>query len=336
MNKKKFIKFASKVPTWFYAGSSVAAIFGGACLLKEYMGGPKYRKDIDAKDKVAIVTGANTGIGKETAWELARRGARVYMACRDMKKCEEARKQIVMSTANKYVYCRPCDLASIESIKRFVDIFKAEQMELHILINNAGVMRPPRSKTTEGFELQLGVNHLGHFLLTNLLLDYLKNSAPSRIVTLSSTAHLKGKINTKDLNSDLKYNPTSAYNQSKLANILFTRELAKQLQGTGVTANAVHPGIVDTELIRHMSFFTSYVGKIFVYPFVWPFIKNPTQGCQTVIYAALDPELETVTGQYFSNFELGKTSALTDDEELAKWLWAVSAKWTRLDELVFH
>lgn len=141
---------------------------------RDVIGGAPYDKEIMINNKVVIVTGANTGIGKETAKDLARRGAKVYMACRDMKRREEAREDIVLTTKNKYVYCRPCDLASLQSIKQFTKLFQHEQTRLDILVNNAGVMRTPYSKTKEGFEMQIGVNHFGHFLLTNLLLDTLK------------------------------------------------------------------------------------------------------------------------------------------------------------------
>nr|CAD7462500.1 unnamed protein product [Timema tahoe] len=209
-----------------------------------------------------------------------------------------AREEIVLETKNKYLYCRECDLASQRSIRNFVKQFGKEQSNLDILINNAGVMRCPYTKTQDGIELQLGVNHIGHFLLTNLLLTKLQVSAPSRIINVSSVAHMRGKINTEDLNSENGYDAGEAYNQSKLANILFTRELARRLQGTRVTVNAVHPGIVDTELTRHMSFFNSTLSSLFLKPFVWLFIKSPRQGAQTTLYAALDENLEHKTGIY--------------------------------------
>lgn len=236
------------------------------------MQGGKYTKTNKIENAVVIVTGSNTGIGKETVRELAKRGAHVYMACRDMTKCEEARAEIVVESNNKYVYCRECDLASYDSIKQFVHTFKNEQKRLDILINNGGIMRCPKGVTKEGIETQLGVNHVGHFLLTNLLLDLLKSSSPSRIINVSSLAHTRGEINITDLNSEKSYDASKAYSQSKLANILFTRELAKRLEGTKVTVNALHPGVVDTELMRHMgivnSFFAGYfdfILKLFLY-----------------------------------------------------------------------
>ncbi|CAH1163561.1 unnamed protein product [Phaedon cochleariae] len=326
---------AIKFPKPVIYGSAIAAAYGFACLCKEIVGGPRYQgfDTSDAEDKIIIITGSNTGIGKETAWELARRGARVVMACRDMDKCESAREEIVLDTKNKYVYCRKCDLASLESIREFVKKFKSEQKRLDVLINNAGVMRTPNSKTKDGFEMQLGVNHMGHFLLTNLLLDLLKNSAPSRIINVASVAHKRGKINKEDLNSDKRYDGSEAYAQSKLANILFTKELAERLEGTGVTANSVHPGIVDTEITRHMSFYNSWLTAIFLKPFIWPFVKSPRQGAQTVIYLAVDKNVEKINGKYFSNYEESNVGPAATDGGSAKWLWMTSEKWTRLNSL---
>jgi len=300
-------------------------------LQKGYFGGTRYEGVESAEGKVIIVTGANTGIGKETVRDLARRKAKVVMACRDMNKCEEARKEIVLETKNKYVYCRKCDLASFQSIRNFAEQFKREHDRLDVLINNAGVMRCPKSQTVDGIETQLGVNHMGHFLLTNLLLDVLKKSAPSRIINVSSLAHRWGKIKKDDFNSDINYSEGDAYAQSKLANVLFTKELARRLEGTGVTVNALHPGIVETELGRHMSISKSYFSAIFLKPFLWMFMKTPNQGAQTSIYAAIDPSLEKVTGKYFSDCKESKVSGSADDVALAEWLWAVSAKWTRLN-----
>ncbi|XP_046687524.1 retinol dehydrogenase 13-like [Homalodisca vitripennis] len=311
-------------------GSVIGTGFAGALMIKDHFGGKKYEESTNADGKVIVITGANTGIGRETALELAKRKAKVVMACRDIKKCEKAREDIVLQSKNKYVYCRTCDLASQSSIRKFAERFKTEHKELDVLINNAGVMRCPLSKTEEGIEMQLGVNHMGHFLLTNLLLDRLKQSAPSRIVNVSSTAHKRGKINKEDLNSEKKYDGGEAYNQSKLANLLFTRELSKKLEGTGVTVNAVHPGIVDTEITRHMSFFNSYLAAVIIKPFVWMFIKTPRQGAQTVLYASLSPDLEKVSGKYFSDCREAEVSTEAQDDTTARWLWLVSEKWTKL------
>ncbi|XP_068146809.1 retinol dehydrogenase 13 [Drosophila tropicalis] len=292
------------------------------------MQGGQFTKQTNETGKVVIVTGANTGIGKETTRELARRGATVYMACRDMTRCEIARLEIVKETNNQNIFSRELDLSSLASIRKFVAGFKAEQQKLHVLINNAGVMRCPKTLTKDGFEIQLGVNHMGHFLLTNLLLDVLKKSAPSRIVVVSSLAHTRGAINVDDLNSEKSYDEGLAYSQSKLANVLFTRELAKRLEGTGVTVNALHPGVVDTELARNWKFFQTNFVKYFLKPMLWPLLKTPKSGAQTSLYAALDPDLVNVSGQYFSDCKPKEVAPAAKDEKVGKFLWAESEKWT--------
>lgn len=211
-------------------------------------------------------------------------------------------------------------------LSRFLD----EQNRLDILINNAGVMALPRGVTTDGFEMQIGVNHMGHFLLTNLLLDTLKASSPSRIVVLSSLAHYMGTINREDLNSEKSYNKYRAYCQSKLANVLFVRELAKRLEGTNVTANAVHPGAVKTELGRYL--IHNAIRQI-INPFMYFFFKTPTSGAQTTLCVALDPELEKVTGKYFSDCKIKKEAQAAQDDDTAKWLWEESEKWTKLSTM---
>ena len=185
--------------------------------------------------------------------------------------------------------------------------------------------------TNEGFEMQIGTNHMGHFLLTHLLLDYLKLSTPSRIVVLSSIAHTRGEINTADLNSEKSYDPAKAYEQSKLANVLFTRELARRLEGSGVTVNAVHPGLVSTDLMRHMGIFNSFFAKMFVWPLCWPFLKTAVNGAQTSLYCALDPDLEKVTGQYFADCKQKDVAPQAEDDTMAKFLWKVSEKWCRIN-----
>lgn len=211
-------------------------------LFRNYMQGGQYDKDTRIDGKVVIITGANSGIGKETAIDLAKRGGKIYIACRDKKRGEDAMKEIKEKSESDEIYFLKLDLASIDSIKNFSEEFLNLETNLHILINNAGVMACPRSFTKDGFEMHFGTNHLGHFLLTNLLLDILKASAPSRVVVVSSLFHIVGKIRKNDLFGEKFYFRWFAYASSKLANILFTRELAKRLAGTGVTANCLHPG----------------------------------------------------------------------------------------------
>ncbi|KAH8275610.1 hypothetical protein KR026_011491, partial [Drosophila bipectinata] len=290
--------------------------------------GRQFTKKTDETGKVVIVTGCNTGIGKETVLELAHRGATVYMACRDMNKCDQARKEIIETTDNHNIFSLQLDLSSMESIRNFVTRFKSKETKLHILINNAGVMDIPRLVTKDGFEMQIGVNHMGHFLLTLLLIDVLKASAPSRIVVVSSLAHRFGTIKVNDLNSEKSYSRKFAYAQSKLANVLFTRELAKRLRGSGVTVNALHPGVVDTELFRSMRFFGWRIIKFISRPVYWIFFKTPKSGAQTTLYAALDPKLENVSGQYFSDCKSTSIGSNAKDDNVAKFLWEESEKWT--------
>uniref|UniRef100_A0A1B0GM47 Short-chain dehydrogenase n=1 Tax=Phlebotomus papatasi TaxID=29031 RepID=A0A1B0GM47_PHLPP len=262
---------------------------------KYFQGGQFRKDDILMENKVVVITGANTGIGKETALDLAKRGAKIYMACRDKNRGEEARMEVIEKSGNPNIYFRQLDLASLTSVRSFAQAFKNEESRLDVLLNNAGVMMIPKCHTEDGFEMQIGVNHMGHFLLTNLLLDLLKKSAPSRIINVSSLAHINGQINKEDLNSEKSYNRITAYSQSKLANILFTRELAKRLEGTRVTVNALHPGAVNTELMRHIPKFLTFIGR----PFLKLFFKTPRSGAQTQIRLAVDPVLEDVTGKYF-------------------------------------
>ncbi|KAH8311643.1 hypothetical protein KR044_007320, partial [Drosophila immigrans] len=291
----------------------------------------QFREHTDETGKVIIVTGSNTGIGKETVRELARRGAIVYMGCRDKVKAEEARRELIIDTKNQNIFFIELDLGSLESVRKFVETFKQQQDRLHILINNAGVMLGPRKLTKEGFEWQLGVNHMGPFLLTILLVDLLKKSAPSRIVNVSSIAHSYGRINIDDLNSEKSYSEVGAYNQSKLANVIFTRELAERLEGTGVTTYSLHPGVVDTELFRNVRFFNTKYGKpvmCLAKPFIKPFIKTPTSGAQTTLYVALHPDLERVSGLYYSDCRPKNVARAATNKETAKFLWTESEKWT--------
>uniref|UniRef100_A0A8C1YP19 Retinol dehydrogenase 12, like n=2 Tax=Cyprinus carpio TaxID=7962 RepID=A0A8C1YP19_CYPCA len=253
-----------------------------------------WSSDARLDGKTVIITGANTGIGKETAIDLAKRGARIIMACRDTEKAEAALKEVKDASGNQDVVTSRLDLADSKSIREFAEKINKEEKQVNILINNAGVMVCPYGKTADGFEMQIGVNHMGHFLLTYLLLDLIKRSTPARIVNVSSMAHQWGTINLEDINSEKNYDKQKAYSQSKLANILFTRSLAKRLEGTGVTAYALHPGVVQTELWRHLNKpqqAAMWLAK--------PFTKTSAQGAQTSIFCAVAPELETESGKYY-------------------------------------
>lgn len=207
------------------------------------------------------------------------------------------------------------------------DRFLTAEQRLDVLINNAGVVPNTRSTTLDGFEMQIGVNHMGHFLLTNLLLDVLKASAPSRIVNVSSSLHKRGTIKKDDLNTETtSYSTLSNYYQSKLANVLFTRSLSQRLAGTGVTANSLHPGAVRTEIARHLTW------EMIFLVIIQFFYKSPEAGAQTQIRLAVDPELEKVTGKYFENCSESKESDKARDDEMAEWLWTTSEKWTKLNE----
>ncbi|XP_036166636.1 retinol dehydrogenase 12 isoform X2 [Myotis myotis] len=286
--------------------------------IRKFFAGGVCRTDVQLPGKIVVITGANTGIGKETARELARRGARVYIACRDVLKGESAASEIRADTKNSQVLVRKLDLSDTKSIRAFAEGFLAEEKQLHILINNAGVMMCPYSKTADGFETHLGVNHLGHFLLTHLLLERLKESAPARVVNLSSVVHIAGKIRFHDLQGEKRYSRGFAYCHSKLANVLFTRELAKKLQG--VTTYSVHPGIVRSELVRH-SFLMCLLWRLFS-----PFLKSAREGAQTSLHCALAEGLEPLSGKYFSDCKRAWVSPRARNNKTAERLWAVSCE----------
>ncbi|TMW45517.1 hypothetical protein DOY81_009403 [Sarcophaga bullata] len=289
--------------------------------------GPYYTKRNRLDGKVVIITGCNTGIGKECALDIAARGARVYMACRDQEKCERARREIVTRTGNTNVFNRKLDLASLQSVRDFAEQFLKEEKRLDILINNAGIMSTPRKLTQDGYEQQFAVNHLGHFLLTNLLLDLLKKSAPSRIVVVASLAHIFGNIDKNDMNLEKSYLRFCAYGRSKLANILFTRKLAKMLAGTQVTVNCLHPGSVQSELTRHdpiLGFLNSIFHKIL--------LRSTKGGAQTILFLALDPDIEGLTGGYYDRMKLFPLLSKARDDEMADWLWEESEKMVGLKE----
>lgn len=249
-----------------------------------------------------------------------------------MEKCEAAAKDIRGETLNHHVNARHLDLASLKSIREFAAKIIEEEERVDILINNAGVMRCPHWTTEDGFEMQFGVNHLGHFLLTNLLLDKLKASAPSRIINLSSLAHVAGHIDFDDLNwQTRKYNTKAAYCQSKLAILLFTKELSRRLQGSGVTVNALHPGVARTELGRHTGIHGSTFSSTMLGPIIWLLVKSPELAAQPSTYLAVAEELADVSGKYFDGLKQKAPAPEAEDEEVARRLWAESARLVGLE-----
>lgn len=268
-----------------------------------------------------MITGSNSGIGRATAMGLAKMGATVIMVCRDQNKGEAARDEIVrLSGAKKEnVDLMLADLASVESVRGLANTFLQRYQKLHVLINNAGLILGKRSVTKDGLETTFEVNYLSHFLLTNLLLEVLKASAPSRIINVSSGAHTGGHMNFDDLQGEKAYGGMRAYSQSKLAQVLFTYELARKLRGTGVTVNCVHPGLVNSNWGRSSAGALSVALK-----FAGPFSISPEKGADTTIYLASSPEVADVTGKYFTKRKEVTSSKESYDEAESQRLWQVS------------
>ncbi|GFY64258.1 hypothetical protein TNIN_149071 [Trichonephila inaurata madagascariensis] len=282
-----------------------------------------YQSNVKLNGKTVVITGGNTGIGKETARDLAERGAKVIISCRDIKKGREAAEEIRQEIKDANVIVKQLDLASFSSIQQFAQEIQRSEPQINILINNAGVAVCPKSKTTDGFELQFGVNHLGHFLLTNLLMDKIKASAPARIVNVASAAHFIGDINFGDINMEKNYNALMAYCNSKLANILFTRELAKKLEGTGVSTYSLHPGCVHTELSRNISSVNGIIGSIYDFVMKLTFM-SARKGASTTIYCAVEESLASESGLYYTACRSVQPSTTATDDALAKKLWEFS------------
>ncbi len=277
--------------------------------------------------KIILVTGATAGIGEITARELARMGARMVLVGRNPQKCEASVASIRQETGNPDVHALVADLSSMAEVRRLADEFHHQYDRLDVLVNNAGAMFSTRIETVDGFERTFALNHLAYFLLTNLLLDRLKASAPSRIVNVASEAHRVASrgLNFDDLQAQNRYRAFRAYGASKLANILFTRELARRLEGTGVTANCLHPGFVDTS-------FTAGNGAL-----GWVFRRmaslfaiTPEKGAQTSIYLASSPDVAGVTGAYFDKCRQKTPLPAAQDDQAARRLWEVSEQLTGL------
>ena len=277
--------------------------------------------------KVCIVTGANSGIGKATSLGLAQMGATVVMVCRDRTKGEEAQNEIKTKSGNDAINLLLAELSSQDSIRQLVENFQQHYTQLHVLVNNAGGVNLSRRDTVDGFEMTFAVNYLAPFLLTNLLLDKLKASAPARIVNVSSESHESGYIKMDDLQLEKKYRLMRAYGQSKLALVLFTYELARRLQGTGVTANCLHPGFVATNIGQSG---VGRVGRSIVKLIFSSLGISPEEGAKTSIYLASSPDIEGVTGKYFVKSIPVRSAPISYDESLQRQLWEESAKLVNL------
>lgn len=277
------------------------------------------------KGKTVVITGANSGIGKATALQLAKMGATTVMACRNKEKGAIALAEVRSVSKNPEVHLLILDLASQASVRTFAREFESRYRRLDVLINNAGVVLAKREMTPDGIVSMFAVNYLSPFLLTNLLLPRLVASAPSRIVNVTSSLHFKGRLNFKDIQEKKHYKSSKSYAQAKLAIVMFTYELARRLRLTGVTANCVHPGNVATGLGRNDA------GLLAAVMFAaTPFLPPPEEGAATPVYLASAPELSQVTGKYFVNKKPVESSPESYDEAEAKKLWDVSAQLTGL------
>ena len=272
--------------------------------------------------KTVLITGGTGGIGRACAEGLARFGARIAITGRDASRTRAAATDIATTTGNTAVDAFAADLSSQQEVRRLADAVLAAYPRIDVLINNVGGFWGHRHVTVDGLEHTFALNHLAPFLLTNLLLDRLKASAPARVVTVSSGAQAMGRIAFDDLQGEHQYSGQRAYNQSKLANVMFTYELARRLEGSGVTATVLHPGVVRTAFGAEDP---SPFWKVFI-PLTRPFMKTPAKGAQTAIQLASSPDVEGVTGRYFANREPRKSNRLSYDPVACARLWQASAE----------
>ncbi len=274
------------------------------------------------REKTVLVTGASVGIGRATAIELARRGAHVLMASRNAERGAEARVDLLAEVPGAKTELLVADLSTVEGVRSLAEQARQHTDRLDVLVNNAGVYTRSYVATADGLETQFAVNHLAPFLLTNLLRDLLVRSTPARVVTVSSEAHKRGRMMFDDLQRERNYSGLQAYAQSKLANLLFNRELARRLRGTGVTANAVHPGVVATRLL-----FDGFAPL----RLLKPFLKTPESGARTSVFVAAAPSVERLTGLYYIDCAPARSSPAARDDDAARRLWRISAELTGLD-----
>lgn len=279
----------------------------------------------DLKNKTVLVTGATSGIGLEACVKLAGMGADLVMVARDRARGEAAIARVVERAGAKLPSLMLCDFASQRGVRALAGEFRKSHSRLHILVNAAGSVSPSRELSEDGIEQTFAVNHLGYFLLTNLLLDLLEKSAPARVVNVASIAHRTGTMDLEDPGFEKGYSIMKAYNRSKLGNVLFTRELARRLEGTGVTANCLHPGAVSTNIWSHAMWWARPFLSIAKY-----FMVTPEQGGDAIVFLATSPSVEGTTGGYYERNRLVFPSRLAQDDALAAKLWDLSAKMVKL------
>jgi NAD(P)-dependent dehydrogenase (short-subunit alcohol dehydrogenase family) len=271
--------------------------------------------------KTVLVTGATQGIGREAALAFAKMGARVGVVGRDATRAREAAEYVKAAVPGAQVDIFLADLSLMADVRKLADEVKAIYSELHVLLNNAGAIFTDRKTTSEGLEQTFALNHMSYFLLTNLLLELLQKSAPARVVSVSSDAHQLNSFNLADLQSEKSYGGMKAYGASKLENILFTRELARRLEGTGVTANCLHPGVIASGFGKNNGGLFGALLKVGNL-----FMTTPEKGARTSVYVATSEEGGKVSGAYFNNSKQAKTAKVAQDAAVAKQLWDESAK----------
>ncbi|XP_076887503.1 short-chain dehydrogenase TIC 32, chloroplastic-like [Bidens hawaiensis] len=291
-------------------------------------------KGIDGHGLTAIITGPTSGIGLETARVLALRGVHVVMGARNLEAAAKCKEDIIKGIPGARIDVMKIDVSSLESVRNFANEYISMGLPLNILICNAGVMMSPFSLSKDGIESQFATNYLGHFHLTNLLLDTMKVTARNcgregRIILTSSLLHrttYKGGIRFDKLNDEQSYNSSNAYGQAKLASILHAKELARRLkeEGADITVNVLHPGVIPTSLSRHSSFMSVFIYGLFKY-----FQKTIPQGASTTCYLALNPQVNGVSGEYFADNNVAEPTAYAKDAELAKKLWEFSMELTK-------
>jgi NAD(P)-dependent dehydrogenase (short-subunit alcohol dehydrogenase family) len=274
-------------------------------------------------NKVIFITGGTSGIGKATATELAKMGYQVIISARNEEKGIQTVKEITQTVANADVSYMVADFLSLKEIRKMAEEFKTKYNRLDVLINNAGAIYSERVISPEGYEGQITVNHLSHFLLTGILLPLMLNTGKARIINVSSQAHKMGKIWLDDLMLEKEYSGIKSYGQAKLANILFTYELARRIQDKGITVNCLHPGGVNTGFDRHLKGVVNILWKSFK-----PFLITPEKGAETSVYLAVSDEVDGVTGKYFIRKKQAESTQLSRDAELAKEFWQKSEELT--------